>query len=67
MNGRQRILAHLDGQSVDRLPLMPITMMYAADQVGAKYGAYAKDHRVLVEAQLATAEKFGFDYVSVIS
>lgn len=47
--------------------MMPITMMFAADQIGAKYGAYARDHRVMAEAQLRTAEKFGFDYVSVIS
>ena len=67
MNGRERILAHLAGRSVDRLPLMPITMMFAVDQIGGKYGDYARDHRVLVEAQLRTAEKFAFDYVSVIS
>ena len=34
MNGRERVLAHLAGQPVDRLPLMPITMMFAADQLG---------------------------------
>jgi len=56
-----------DGQPVDRLPLMPITMMFAADQLGVKYGEYATDYRVLVEAQIATAEKFDFDYVSCIS
>ncbi len=67
MNGRERILAHLAGNPVDRLPLMPITMMFAVDQIGGKYGDYARDHRVLVEAQLRTAEKFAFDYVSVIS
>lgn len=67
MNGRERILAHLAGQSVDHLPLMPITMMFAVDQIGERYGDYARDHRVLVEAQLRTAEKFAFDYVSVIS
>ena len=67
MNGKERILACIAGQPVDRLPLMPITMMFAADQIGAKYGAYARDHRVMAEAQLRTAEKFGFDYVSVIS
>ncbi len=67
MNGRERILAHLARQSVDRLPLMPITMMFAVDQIGGKYGDYARNHRVLVEAQLRTAEKFAFDYVSVIS
>jgi MtaA/CmuA family methyltransferase len=67
MNGRQRVLTHLAGQPVDRLPLMPITMMLAADQIGLPYRDYATDHRVLVEAQLRTADQFGFDYVSVIS
>lgn len=52
---------------MDRLPLMPITMMFACDQVGAKYRDYCTDHRVLVEAQIHTAEKFGFDYVNTMS
>ena len=67
MNGRERILAHLTGEPVDRIPFMPITMQYAGDQIGAKYRDYVTDHRVLVAAQLATAEKFDLDYVSVIS
>jgi MtaA/CmuA family methyltransferase len=67
MNGYERVLAHLAGQPVDSLPLMPITMMFAADQAGVKYGDYARDHRVLVKAQLHTAEQFDFDYVSCIS
>ena len=67
MNGRERVLAMLDGRPVDRLPVMPITMMYAAEVAGVKYGAYARDHRVLVDAQLETAGRFGFDHVSAIS
>ena len=67
MNGRERINALFKGQEVDCLPLMPITMMFAADQIGIKYGAYATNHRLLVEAQIATAEKYDLDYVSVIS
>jgi MtaA/CmuA family methyltransferase len=67
MNSRERVIAHLKGQPTDRLPLMPITMMFAADQTGAKYQAYATDYRVLVEAQLRTAERFNLDYVSAIS
>ena len=67
MNGRERILALLDGQPVDRTPLMPITMMFAADHAGVSYGDYARDHRVLVDAQIATAEAYDFDFVSVIS
>jgi len=67
MNSRERVLAMIQGKPVDRLPLMAITMMFAADQIGRKYGEYALDHRVLVEAQIRTAEKFGLDYVSGIS
>lgn len=67
MNGRQRVFAMFDGRPIDRLPAMPITMMYAADVAGVKYGAYARDHRVLVDAQLETAARFGFDHVSAIS
>jgi MtaA/CmuA family methyltransferase len=67
MTGRERILAHLAGRPVDRLPLMPITMQLACDQIGARYRDYCKDYRVLVEGQLRTAEKFGFDYVNTMS
>lgn len=67
MNGRERILALIDGQPVDRIPLMPITMMFAADQVGAKYLRYVTDYRVLVDGQLRTAERFDIDFVSCIS
>lgn len=67
MTGRERVLALLDGLPVDHLPLMPITMMFAADQIGAKYGTYALDHKVMVEAQIRTADTFGFDQVSGIT
>jgi len=67
MNGYERILHHLENRPVDRLPFMPITMMFAADQIGVKYGDYATDYRLLVEGQLATAERFDIDYISCIS
>ena len=67
MNGKERIIAMLQGQAVDHLPLMPITMMFAVDQIQQTYGEYARDHRVMVESQLRTAEKFNFDYVTTIS
>jgi len=67
MNSRERVLAMLEGRPVDSLPAMPITMMFAADQVGVKYLDYATDYRVQAEAQVRTAERFDIDYVSVIS
>ncbi|HON08933.1 MAG TPA: uroporphyrinogen decarboxylase family protein, partial [Verrucomicrobiota bacterium] len=67
MNGKERILAQIEGREIDHLPQMPITMMFAADNIGVKYGKYAADYRVLVEAQLRIAEKYDIDHVSCIS
>ncbi len=67
MNGYERILATLDRRPVDRLAFMPITMMFAADQIGVTYGEYTSDYRVLVEGQLETARRFDIDVVSCIS
>jgi MtaA/CmuA family methyltransferase len=46
---------------------MPITMMFACRQLGARYRDYCTDYRVLVEGQLRVAEEFGFDYVNTMS
>ncbi len=67
MNSRERVLSHLEGKPVDRLPLMPITMMFACQQIGALYRDYCTDYRVLAEGQIVTARKFGFDYVNTMS
>lgn len=67
MTSRDRVFAHLEGRPVDQLPLMPITMMFACDQIGALYREYCTDYRVLVEGQLRTAERFGFDYLNTMS
>jgi len=67
MNGKQRILAKLAGEPTNSLPLMPITMMFAADLAGVRYIDYARDHAVLADAQVRVADHFAFDYVSAIS
>jgi MtaA/CmuA family methyltransferase len=67
MNSRERVFAMLEGKPADCLPAMPITMMFAADQLGVRYFDYVTDCRVQAEAQLRVAEKFGADQVSVIS
>jgi MtaA/CmuA family methyltransferase len=67
MTGRERILAVLAGEKAGSLPCMPITMTFAADILGVKYGQYVRDHRVMAEAQIKTAETFDLDYVSTIS
>lgn len=67
MNSRERVFAHLEGRAVDRLPFMPITMMFAARAINARYRDYCTDFRVLVEGQIRTAEQFDFDYVNTMS
>ena len=67
MNGYERTVAMLERRLTDCLPLMPITMMFATDVIGVPYGRYATDYRLLVEGQLAVAEKFDVDQVSAIS
>lgn len=67
MNGRDRVLNHLQGKPVDRAPVMPITMQFACDLIGAKYRDYEMDYRVLAEGQLRVAEQFDFDYVNTMS
>jgi len=42
-------------------------MQFAADVIRVPYLKYVTDFRTLVEAQLSTVEKYGFDYVSCIS
>ena len=64
---RERLLAFLAGQPVDVRPALPITMMWAADQVGARYHDYATRAEVMAAGQLAVARQFGADQVSVIS
>jgi hypothetical protein len=55
MNSRERVIAQLRGEPVDRLPVMPITMMFAGDLAGIRYGDYCRDHRRLVEGQLVSS------------
>ena len=55
------------GNPVDRLPLMPVTMMIAADKIGVPYGTYATDYKLHAQGQLAIAEHYDLDYVSAIS
>jgi MtaA/CmuA family methyltransferase len=67
MNGLERVRAKISGEACDRLPFMPITMMFAADIAAVSYRRYATDGQILAEAQLRVAEQFGCDHVSAIS
>ncbi|MEI8195942.1 MAG: uroporphyrinogen decarboxylase family protein [Phycisphaerae bacterium] len=67
MTAKERYLAALAGLPVDHTPLTPIFMAWGANYIQRTYRDYYLDHRVLVEAQLATARRFDLDQVSAIS
>lgn len=67
MTHKQRYIETLSGRPTERLPLAPITMMFAGDLVGRSYRDYATDYRVLCEGQCAVAETFDTSLVSAIS
>ena len=67
MTGYERVLATTAGSATEVVPRTPILMQYAAEYIGRDYAAFAADHRVLVEANLACARAFDFDQVSCIS
>ena len=56
MNSYERYMAVLAQEPVDILPRLPILMQFAAEYIGSNYGAFASDYRVLVEANLLSAE-----------
>ncbi len=67
LSGSRRILETLAGGWTDSRAFMPISMSLAADEIGARYRDYATDWRVQARGQLAFAEAFGADHLSVIS
>lgn len=60
---KERYLARLRGETPGIVPHIPTLMQFAAEYIGSNYGAFASDHRVLVEANLRCAEQFGFDHM----
>lgn len=67
MNGKERILAMIEGQRTDCLPAMPITMTFASRLIGVPYREYCTNYKVHAEGQVRVATAFDIDYVSAIS
>ncbi len=67
MDSKERLFACMDGKPVDRTPNTNIIMTLAAKETGVKYSDYVTDHRLLVEGNIACAEKYGIDIVTVMS
>lgn len=67
MNSKERLYGLLEGRPVDRTPVVPIFMAWAAEYAGHTYGAFQKDHRALVDSLLRVQERFQFDQLTTLS
>lgn len=67
MNSRERFGRALRGEIVDRVPLFPLLMFFAADRAGLAYRSYATNGRALAQAQLQMLERFGLDAITACS
>ena len=67
MNGYQRIMNAIDGKPVDRTPVWPFVMQFAAKYAGVPYSQYASNYREMARALIRTAEDFDLDAITVDS
>ncbi|UCE05262.1 MAG: uroporphyrinogen decarboxylase family protein [bacterium] len=67
MTSNQRIDKFLTHETIDRPPVTPILMMFAAKFINKTYRDYYLDYRILVESWLRCHEKFQFDMMMTIS
>jgi MtaA/CmuA family methyltransferase len=67
MNHRERFLAAVRGEPVDRTPVFPLLMHFAADRAGMTYREYATNGAALAHAQLCVQDRFGLDAVTACS
>jgi len=67
MTSRQRCLAAIAGQPVDRVPVFPLLMFLPADRLGISFRRYATDGAAMAEAQLNVRQRFGVDAITACS
>lgn len=67
MNGKERCLAAIAGQPVDRVPVFPLLMFLPANRLGISYRRYAGDGLAMAEAQLNIYRRFGVDAITACS
>lgn len=67
MNSKERLEAVLSGKAADRIPNLNILMTFAAREIGAKYKDFCLCPDVMIKGNMACAEKYGIDVVTVMS
>jgi MtaA/CmuA family methyltransferase len=67
MNSKERFLATLQGNPVDRAPVFPLLMFFAQKRLGISYKTFATDGKAMADAQLNIRQKFKIDAITACS
>ena len=67
MTSKERCLAAINGQPVDRTPVFPLLMFLAADRLGVSYKEFAANGSTMAQAQIKAHETFGIDAITACS
>lgn len=67
MSPLARLAAYSRGESIDRLPCVPIIGNTAARVIGVKVSQFRGNGHVIAEAQTASYRKFGYDVIRVFT
>ena len=66
MTSVERLLAATRGEPIDRVANSPLIKQFCTRQLGIPYRGYNRDHRVLVESQLAMHDRWPIDCFTVM-
>ena len=61
MTSIERVQRLIRGEAVDRLPVQPMAMMFAAKNAGMSFLDYTKHGHNMAEAQLKLVADYGLD------
>jgi len=67
MKPLERIAAYGRGESIDRLPCVPIIGNTAARVIGVKVSEFRGNGKLIAAAQIASYRKFGYDVIRVFT
>lgn len=67
MNSKERCIAAIKGEPVDRVPVFPLLMFFAQQRLGITYREFVTNGRVLADAQLNIRNKFPVDAITACS
>ncbi|MBP8130677.1 MAG: uroporphyrinogen decarboxylase family protein [Candidatus Hydrogenedentes bacterium] len=67
MNSRERLYNRMAGKPVDRVPVVPIFMAWAAEYAGYTYGRYQQDYRAFADSMLRVLDRFEIDQATTLS